>query len=71
VAQALVLVDRADASVRLGGGAHGGDSLVEDRLVVFDLSDQVDAGAGGLFEGFFGSEWRRRLAATPANAVPR
>jgi hypothetical protein len=53
VAQALVLVDRADASVRLGGGAHGGDSLVEDRLVVFDLSDQVDAGAGGFFEGFF------------------
>ena len=53
VAQALVLVDRADLFARLGGDAQGGDGLVEGRLVVLDLSDQVDAGASGLFEGFF------------------
>ena len=53
MAQALVLVDRAGFLVRLCGGAEGGKGGMQDRLVILDLSDQVDAGAGCLLEGFF------------------
>src|SRR6516225_4298290 len=53
VAQALVFIDRAGLFARLGYGAQIRDCGVECRLVVLDLSDQVDTGASGLFEGFF------------------
>ena len=53
VAQALVFIDRAGLFARLGYGAQIRDCGVERRLVVLDLSDQVDTGASGLFEGFF------------------
>ena len=53
VAQALVFIDGAGFLARLGGGAQIGDGLMEGRLIVLDLSDQVDPSASGFFEGFF------------------
>ena len=60
VAVAPFLVHCPRARLGIGCGADGLDLLTEDRLVVFELDDQMRVGDGGGLESFFGNAWRRR-----------
>lgn len=46
-------VDGLDAGKRFGRVASGFDLLMQSRLIVLELNDQMGVRGGGGFEGFF------------------
>src|SRR5271168_39184 len=68
VAVAPFLVHCPHARLGLGRGADGLDFLTEDRLVLFELDDQMRVGDGGGFESFFWQCMASQVTIWPAKS---
>jgi len=60
VSFAPFLVDGLNAGKRFGRVTNGFDLLMQGRLIVLELNDQMGIRGGSGFEGFFGNALRRR-----------